>query len=110
MAPFRFAPATAAFFLLLAALFSPLPPGASGKRLRDRIYRPLPRADRFCFRRTNGTAQFGCTSALGGDVGVVHLVEGRDDVEWIAERGPHPPYVAAFVPRYVQILRGRLDP
>ena len=88
-------------FRVLAVLAVPLlfslPPSLS-KRIKDRIYVDL-KAERFCFRRTNGTHQFGCTSDLEGNVGVVHLVEEDKDVDWIVQKGPHAPYTAVFLPR-----------
>ncbi len=70
---------------------------ATAKRIRDRIYLDLV-ADKYCFRRFNGTHQFGCTSDLDGNVGVVHLIENAGDVDWIVKKGPHAPYIAAFRP------------
>ena len=68
-------------------------------RLKDRIYGQFP-TSKVCFRRTNGSHHFGCTSSVGGDVGVVHLVEGQWDVDWVAEGGPHAPYVPVFTPKH----------
>ncbi len=83
-------------FLLLLLLLAPVP--SLSKRIKDRIYVDL-KADRFCFRRTNGTHQFGCTSDIEGNVGVVHLVQGQEDIEWIVRKGPHFPYTAVFTPK-----------
>ena len=69
----------------------------SSKRLKDRIYKDL-KTSGFCFRRTNGTHEIGCSSDLNGNVGVVHLVSGSADLDWIAEKGPHAPYMAVFRP------------
>ncbi len=83
------------FLLVLAALVAT---SASAKRLRDRIYKDLNSVS-FCFRRTNGTHQFGCTSDPGGNAGVVHLIAEAADVDFLVERGEHGPYVAAFTPQ-----------
>ena len=54
--------------------------------LHKSIYTDL-NAKAFCFRRTNGTHQFGCSSDPGGNVGVVHLVKDGQDVSWIVDKG-----------------------
>ncbi len=67
------------------------------KRLKDRIYVSVPAAG-FCFRRTNGTHQIGCSSDRSGNVGVIHLIEEPDDLTWLIEKGQHEPYTAVFTP------------
>lgn len=79
---------------LLLAVLAAL---ATGKRLKDRIYRPLI-THGFCFRRTNGTHQFGCSNQLGGDVGVVHVIQSASDLDWMLDKGPHWPYMAVMRP------------
>ena len=66
--------------------------------LHKSIYTDL-NAKAFCFRRTNGTHQFGCSSDPGGNVGVVHLVKDGQDVSWIVDKGIHDPYVALVTPK-----------
>ena len=56
----------------------------------------------FCFRRTNGTHQMGCTSDPNGNVGVVHMIETKSDKTWLIEKGPHDPYVAMITPKMFQ--------
>ncbi|TRY74891.1 hypothetical protein TCAL_04514 [Tigriopus californicus] len=79
---------------LLLALLAAL---ATGKRLKDRMYQPLI-THGFCFRRTNGTHQFGCSNSMGGDVGVVHVLFAESDLDWMLEQGPHWPYMAVVRP------------
>lgn len=68
------------------------------KRIKESIYTPL-QGEGFCFRRTNGTHEMGCTSKLGGNVGVVHLVFSESDIDWIDTKGIHDPYVAILPPK-----------
>lgn len=30
---------------------------------------------------------------MGGDTGVIHVVEKADDLKWVLTDGPHPPYM-----------------
>ncbi|CAG0884108.1 unnamed protein product [Darwinula stevensoni] len=46
-----------------------------------------------CFRRFNSTSQTGCSSHKDGNVGIVHVVSGREDTNWILTEGGTPPYV-----------------
>ena len=41
----------------------------------------------FCFRQANGTHQFGCSSDLNGNVGVLHLIQAAEDLVWIKQHG-----------------------
>lgn len=51
-----------------------------------------------CFRRLNGTHQFGCTSSRSGNVGVVHIIESKSDADWLINNGLAAPYVAVLRP------------
>lgn len=64
-------------------------------RTSRKIYETI-QANHFCFRRLNATHQIGCSSARRGNVGVVHLVEEIEDIEWITKTGPYPPYIAVL--------------
>eukprot|EP00095_Tigriopus_kingsejongensis_P011224 maker-scaffold836_size90567-snap-gene-0.18 protein:Tk11224 transcript:maker-scaffold836_size90567-snap-gene-0.18-mRNA-1 annotation:"hypothetical protein DAPPUDRAFT_309169" len=83
---------------LVLACLTVIVAGVSGKRLKDRIYTPLI-THGFCFRRTNGTHQFGCSSDFSGNVGVVHLIQTPADLAWMLSQGPHWPYMAVMTPR-----------
>jgi nicastrin len=61
-------------------------------RIKDNIYTDL-NERAFCFRRTNGTHQMGCSSDLNGNVGVIHLVSSPEDLQWLLTKGIHDPYV-----------------
>ncbi|XP_003739717.1 nicastrin [Galendromus occidentalis] len=50
--------------------------------------------DFFCFRRLNDTHQFGCSSDYNGNVGVVHVVRGSKDIEYVESTGPPTKYMA----------------
>ena len=72
---------------------------SQGIRIKEGIYTDL-KEKAFCFRRTNGTNQLGCTSAPGGNVGIVHLISSDSDTSWLIEKGTHDPYVALITPKF----------
>ncbi|EZA58167.1 Nicastrin [Ooceraea biroi] len=67
----------------------------AAERIKDMIYMPLD-AVAACFRRHNGTHQFGCSSGRSGSVGVVHLVEVDDDITWLEKNATAGPYVVVL--------------
>ena len=69
-----------------------------GVRIQHSIYTNLDETA-FCFRRTNGTHQMGCTSKPSGNVGVVHLISSDANVSWLVDHGPHEPYIALITPK-----------
>ncbi|KAF4525430.1 hypothetical protein B566_EDAN004173 [Ephemera danica] len=77
-------------FLLL--LFSC---GTSATRTKDRIYDQI-YGTASCFRRMNGTHQFGCTSKRSGNVGILELVETDLDLQWLIDQSPLPPYMVVL--------------
>jgi len=87
-------------FGLFLVFFSSFQIG-QGKRIGQSIYTDL-NESAFCFRRTNGTHQMGCTSDPNGNVGVVHMIENESDKTWLIEKGPHNPYVAMITPKMFQ--------
>ena len=69
----------------------------ANSRVKDIIYYTVDASKGFhpCFRRANGTHQFGCQSELGGNIGVVHLLSKEnetEDLNWVTEDGPHSQY------------------
>lgn len=52
--------------------------------------------ENICFRRLNATHQVGCTSKSGGNVGVVQLVETKEDLREVLDNGQFAPYVIAI--------------
>ena len=68
-----------------------------GERIKNSIYKPILQAN-FCYRRANGTQQFGCSSALDGNVGIVHLVQSAQDIQFILddEKGIAP-YMGGYL-------------
>ncbi|XP_011877502.1 PREDICTED: nicastrin [Vollenhovia emeryi] len=68
---------------------------ATSERIKDMIYMPL-EGVAGCFRRHNGTHQFGCSSSRSGSVGVVHLVEVGDDIAWIERNATAGPYTVVL--------------
>ncbi|XP_034946564.1 nicastrin [Chelonus insularis] len=63
----------------------------SAERIKDMIYMSIDGVAA-CFRRHNGTHQFGCSSLRGGSVGVIQLVETFDDVKWLETNATAGPY------------------
>ncbi|XP_050415969.2 nicastrin isoform X1 [Patella vulgata] len=61
-------------------------------RTKKKIYLDLV-TQNACFRVLNATHQVGCSSKSGGNVGVLHYLEGQDDYDWVLKDGPHTPYV-----------------
>ena len=67
-------------------------------RVKNKIYYTVDASKGFhpCFRRANGTHQFGCQTDLGGNIGVVHLISKQnetDDINWVTKDGSHDPYI-----------------
>ncbi|XP_034558284.1 nicastrin [Notolabrus celidotus] len=46
-----------------------------------------------CVRLLNATHQIGCQSSLSGNVGVLHVLESEENVEWVLSTGRNPPYL-----------------
>ncbi|XP_049888923.1 nicastrin [Epinephelus moara] len=46
-----------------------------------------------CVRLLNATHQIGCQSHLSGNVGVLHVLESEENLEWVLRTGPNPPYL-----------------
>lgn len=44
----------------------------------------------------NATHQVGCSSELGGNFGIVWIVDTQDDIQHILRNGPTPPYIAVL--------------
>ncbi|XP_058805891.1 nicastrin isoform X2 [Phymastichus coffea] len=63
----------------------------SANRIKDILYMPIDTAAA-CFRRHNGTHQFGCSSSRSGSIGVIHYVENDIDIEWLEKNGTAGPY------------------
>ncbi|XP_046383107.1 nicastrin [Ischnura elegans] len=69
----------------------------SAERTKDKMYEPILGAVA-CFRRLNGTHQFGCSSHRSGNVGVIHIVNGKEDLDWLLNEAPAQPYTAVVQP------------
>ncbi|XP_074109466.1 nicastrin [Cotesia typhae] len=67
----------------------------SAERIKDMIYMSIDGASA-CFRRHNGTHQFGCSSTRGGSVGVIQLIETFEDVNWIESNATAGPYTVVI--------------
>ncbi|XP_012233434.1 nicastrin [Linepithema humile] len=67
----------------------------AAERIKDMIYMPL-EGVAACFRRHNGTHQFGCSSNRLGSVGVVHLIDADEDITWIERNATAGPYTVVL--------------
>lgn len=63
-----------------------------GDRISDKIYTDV-QSNHYCSRRLNSTHQMGCSSNLGGNQGVVWILESKQDLDHVLKSGPTPPYV-----------------
>ncbi|XP_018088993.1 nicastrin isoform X2 [Xenopus laevis] len=66
-----------------------------GNSVERKIYIPL-NSTAPCVRLLNATHQVGCQSSKNGDTGVIHVVEQEEDLQWVLESGPHPPYIVVL--------------
>ncbi|XP_027875922.1 nicastrin isoform X1 [Xiphophorus couchianus] len=46
-----------------------------------------------CVRLLNSTHQIGCQSSLSGDVGVLHVLESEENLDFVLRNGRNPPYM-----------------
>ncbi|XP_034410703.1 nicastrin [Cyclopterus lumpus] len=46
-----------------------------------------------CVRLLNATHQIGCQSHLSGNVGVLHVLESEENLDWVLHSGLTPPYL-----------------
>ncbi|XP_061775554.1 nicastrin [Nerophis ophidion] len=46
-----------------------------------------------CVRLLNATHQIGCQSSLSGNVGILHVLESEENLDWVLRTGPNPPYM-----------------
>ncbi|XP_023280199.1 nicastrin isoform X1 [Seriola lalandi dorsalis] len=46
-----------------------------------------------CVRLLNATHQIGCQSSLSGNVGVLHVLESEENLDWVLRSGRNPPYM-----------------
>ncbi|CAK9798202.1 Nct [Anthophora plagiata] len=67
----------------------------AAKRVKDMIYMNF-EGVAACFRRHNGTHQFGCSSSRSGSVGVIHLIEEESDVRWLVHNSTAGPYTVVL--------------
>ncbi|XP_034040001.1 nicastrin [Thalassophryne amazonica] len=51
-----------------------------------------------CVRLLNATHQIGCQSSLSGNVGVLHVLESEENLDWVLQSGPNPPYMVILEP------------
>ncbi|XP_045908548.1 nicastrin [Micropterus dolomieu] len=52
-----------------------------------------------CVRLLNATHQIGCQSSLSGNVGVLHVLESEENLDWVLRSGPNPPYLVILESR-----------
>uniref|UniRef100_A0A3Q0S248 Nicastrin n=1 Tax=Amphilophus citrinellus TaxID=61819 RepID=A0A3Q0S248_AMPCI len=73
-------------------VFVSLPAGVSCNSVEKKIYVHLNYTVP-CVRLLNATHQIGCQSSLSGDVGVLHVLNSEENLEWVLRSGPNPPYM-----------------
>jgi len=88
---------------ILVAWLVCLSPLVTGQRIKDSIYTEL-EGIRPCFKRLNGTQEIGCTSAIGGNVGVIQYLDNAQNLEKVLQDN-FGPYVILLDPA---ILSGAL--
>ncbi|XP_051163506.1 nicastrin [Leptopilina boulardi] len=62
-------------------------------RIKDLIYTSIDNVAA-CFRRQNGTHQFGCSSSRSGSIGAIHFIENELDLKWLENNATADPYIA----------------
>ncbi|XP_054001491.1 nicastrin isoform X1 [Hylaeus anthracinus] len=67
----------------------------AAERIKDMIYMSFEGVSA-CFRRHNGTHQFGCSSSRSGSVGVIHLVEEESAIRWLEHNATAGPYTVVL--------------
>ena len=72
-----------------------------GQKLKDSIYTDIEEI-RPCLRRLNGTAEIGCTSSIGGNVGVVLYIKDVADVSKLSDDA-FAPYILADFPPWLRV-------
>ncbi|XP_078525876.1 nicastrin isoform X2 [Lissotriton helveticus] len=77
---------------VLVLFLLPMPGPCCGNSVERKIYIPL-NTTATCVRLLNATNQIGCQSSISGDTGVIHVVEKVEDLKWVLEDGPTPPYM-----------------
>ena len=85
------------FLVMLTSL------SVDAQKIKDSIYAEVDDI-RPCFRRMNGTGEIGCTSKIGGNVGVVMYVKDPSDLEKVKDT-TFAPYIVLIDPL---ILSGSL--
>ncbi|KAI4454824.1 nicastrin [Holotrichia oblita] len=80
-----------------------------GSRTRDRMYQDITGTG--CFRRMNGTHQFGCSSDRRGSTGVVYFIENPSDITNLIKEGTASSYIPILsleklTKETVNLLRG----
>ncbi|KAL0280580.1 UNVERIFIED_CONTAM: hypothetical protein PYX00_001836 [Menopon gallinae] len=70
----------------------------SCERTKDKMYKAVNGA--FCYKRLNGTAEFGCTSSRSGDTGVVHIIRNESDINWLIDEASAGPYIVVITFKY----------
>ncbi|XP_055385114.1 nicastrin [Condylostylus longicornis] len=69
---------------------------ANTERIKEKMYDDVIGSG--CFRRFNGTHQFGCSSNFFGSSGVLHSISSKADLDFILENPRSAPYVAVLTP------------
>ncbi|XP_040026315.2 nicastrin [Gasterosteus aculeatus] len=76
------------FHLLVCWLFVGVGCSSVEKKIYVHLNYTLP-----CVRLLNATHQIGCQSHLSGNVGVLHVLESEENLDWVLRSGLNPPYL-----------------
>ncbi|XP_029380568.1 nicastrin [Echeneis naucrates] len=74
--------------LLFSLCFLGVSCNSVGKKIYVDLNNTVP-----CVRLLNATHQIGCQSSLSGNVGVLHVLESEENLDWVLDSGPNPPYM-----------------
>lgn len=81
---------------------------ASSSNLGSKIYFTV-NHNKPCVQLANATHQIGCTSAMEGNRGIIHLINFHKDLEWLIEKGPYAPYIPLIdAPMFTNLTMSRL--
>ncbi|XP_075216040.1 nicastrin [Lycorma delicatula] len=87
------------FFILISITVSIYTVMCDRQDIHHMLYEYFPNAVS-CFRLLNGTHQFGCSSDTSGSLGVIHVINSENDVNWLSSSDAVAgPYMAVVSPQ-----------
>lgn len=67
---------------------------SSREGIHEKMYKDMDHKT-VCFRRLNGTHQFGCSSFKGGNVGIIHIIKTNADLNMFLQNSTSENYILA---------------